>query len=49
MSRFTPYLSELQPQMFAEVDSDLAQERGLEHGAWATIVTAGRRSRRACS
>ena len=40
MSRFSPYLSELQPAMFVEVHPDLARERGLEHGGWATIVTA---------
>jgi formate dehydrogenase major subunit len=39
MTRFTPYLAELQPQMFVEVHPDLARERGLEHGGWATIVT----------
>ena len=40
MSRFIPYLSELQPQMFVEVHPGLAEERGLEHGGWATVVTA---------
>jgi formate dehydrogenase major subunit len=40
MSRFTPLLAELQPQMFVEVHPDLARERGLEHGGWATITTA---------
>ncbi len=40
MSRFTPYLSELQPQMFVEVHPDLARQRGLEHGGWATIFTS---------
>jgi formate dehydrogenase major subunit len=40
MSRFLPYLSELQPQMFCEVSPELARERGLEHLGWATIVTA---------
>jgi formate dehydrogenase major subunit len=40
MTRFTPYLSELQPEMFVEVHPDLARERGLEHGGWATIATA---------
>jgi formate dehydrogenase major subunit len=40
MSRFSPYLSELQPAMFVEVHPDLARERKLEHGGWATIVTA---------
>ncbi|MEV4807545.1 formate dehydrogenase [Nonomuraea sp. NPDC049421] len=40
MSRFTPYLSELQPAMFCEVSPALAAERGLVHGDWATIITA---------
>jgi formate dehydrogenase major subunit len=40
MSRFQAYLSELQPEMFCEVSPELAAERGLEHGGWATIVTA---------
>jgi formate dehydrogenase major subunit len=40
MTRFTPYLAELQPQMFVEVHPDLAQQRGLEHGGWATVTTA---------
>jgi formate dehydrogenase major subunit len=40
MTRFTPYLSELQPEMFVEVHPDLARERRLEHGGWATIATA---------
>ena len=40
MSRWLPYLSELQPEMFCEVSPELASERGLEHLGWATIVTA---------
>jgi len=40
MSRTVPYLSELQPAMFCEVHPDLARERMLVHGDWATIVTA---------
>src|SRR4051794_6530647 len=40
MSRTVPYLSELQPEMFCEVSPELAAERGLEHGGWATIVSA---------
>ncbi|MEU9791325.1 formate dehydrogenase [Streptomyces sparsogenes] len=40
MSRWSSYLSELQPEMFCEVSPELAAERGLEHGGWATIVTA---------
>ena len=40
MSRWVPYLSELQPEFFCEVSPALARERGLEHLGWATIVTA---------
>jgi formate dehydrogenase major subunit len=40
MSRWTPFLAELQPEMFCEVSPALAALRGLEHGGWATIVTA---------
>jgi formate dehydrogenase major subunit len=40
MSRWLPYLSELQPEMFCEVSPALAAERGLEHLGWATVVTA---------
>ncbi|WP_046470390.1 formate dehydrogenase [Allosalinactinospora lopnorensis] len=40
MSRWTPYLSELQPEFFCEVSPELAAERGLSHGGWATVVTA---------
>jgi formate dehydrogenase major subunit len=39
MSRTTGYLSELQPELFCEVSPELAAERGLEHGGWATIVS----------
>jgi formate dehydrogenase major subunit len=40
MSRWQPYLSELQPEFFCEVSPELARERGLEHNGWATIVSA---------
>jgi formate dehydrogenase major subunit len=40
MSRFVPYLSELQPEFFCEISPALAAERGLAHGDWATIVSA---------
>jgi formate dehydrogenase major subunit len=40
MSRWQPYLAELQPEFFCEVSPQLAAERGLEHLGWATIVTA---------
>jgi formate dehydrogenase major subunit len=39
MSRSVPVLNELQPEMFCEVSPQLAAERGLEHGGWATIAT----------
>ncbi len=40
MSRWLPYLSELQPELFCEVSPALAAERGLQHAGWATIVSA---------
>jgi len=39
MSRTLPWLAELQPAMFAEIDPQLAAERGIEDGGWMTIVT----------
>jgi len=39
MSRWLPYLSELQPEMFCEVSTELAAERGLEPYGWATIIS----------
>jgi formate dehydrogenase major subunit len=40
MSRWVPYLAELQPAFFCEVSPELAAERNLNHLGWATIVTA---------
>jgi len=40
MTRWTPYLAELQPAFFCEVSPELAGERDLQHGGWATIATA---------
>ncbi len=40
MSRWLSWLSELQPEQFCEVSPELAQERGLENGGWATVRTA---------
>jgi formate dehydrogenase major subunit len=40
MSRFVGVLSELQPEFFCEVSPALAAERGLQHGDWATIISA---------
>jgi formate dehydrogenase major subunit len=39
MSRWLSWLSELQPEMFCEVSPELAEERGLKNGGWATIRT----------
>jgi formate dehydrogenase major subunit len=40
MTRWTPYLAELQPEFFCEVSPELAGERALEHAGWATLVSA---------
>ncbi|MEV0598062.1 formate dehydrogenase [Streptomyces sp. NPDC050315] len=40
MSRWSPYLAELQPEFFCEVSPQLAAERGLTHTGWATVITA---------
>ncbi len=40
MSRYLPYLAELQPEMFVEVSPALAEELGLEHAGWCTVITA---------
>jgi formate dehydrogenase major subunit len=39
MSRNLPWLAELQPEMFCELDPALAAERGIEDGEWMTIYT----------
>jgi formate dehydrogenase major subunit len=39
MSRWLPYLSELQPEMFCEVSPELAAERRLEPYGWATLIS----------
>ena len=39
MSRWSPFLAELQPEMFCEVSPQLAAERGLTNGGWATIIS----------
>jgi formate dehydrogenase major subunit len=40
MSRWLTWLSELQPEMFCEVSPELARQKGLTNGGWATISTA---------
>jgi formate dehydrogenase major subunit len=39
MSRHLSHLSELQPELFTEVSPELAEQVGLTHGDWATIMT----------
>ena len=40
MSRWLSWLAELQPEMFCEVSPELAAERRLTHGDWATVITS---------
>jgi formate dehydrogenase major subunit len=40
MSRWLSWLAELQPEMFCEVSPELAAEKGLANGGWATLSTA---------
>ena len=37
MSRFNSWLNELMPEMFVELSPELAAERGLVNGGWATV------------
>jgi formate dehydrogenase major subunit len=39
MSRWVPWLDELQPAMFAEIGTGLARLRGIRDGDWCTIMT----------
>jgi formate dehydrogenase major subunit len=39
MSRTLPWLSELQPEMFVELDPELAASRGIEDGGWLVLST----------
>jgi formate dehydrogenase major subunit len=39
MSRYLPWLAELQPEMFAEIDVELAAARGITDGDWMTVMT----------
>jgi formate dehydrogenase major subunit len=40
MSRWLPWLAELQPALFCEVSTELAAELGLTNGGWGTLRTA---------
>ncbi len=39
MSRWLPWLSELQPELFAEISEELAAEKGVKNGDWITLWT----------
>jgi formate dehydrogenase major subunit len=40
MSRWNTWLAELQPELFAEIDPELAREKGIVNGEMVTIATA---------
>jgi formate dehydrogenase major subunit len=40
MSRWLPWLAELQPEGFAEIGAELAASLGIENGAWVVLSTA---------
>jgi formate dehydrogenase major subunit len=40
MTRWLPWLAELQPEGFAEIGTALASEVGIENGGWVVISTA---------
>jgi formate dehydrogenase major subunit len=39
MSRWIPWLNELQPELFAEISPELAEEKGIKNTDWVTIET----------
>lgn len=40
MTRWLPWLAELQPELFLELSPELAYERGISHRGWVTILSA---------
>ena len=40
MTRNVPWLAELQPELFAEIDPELAVAKGIKNGEYVTITTA---------
>ena len=40
MTRYVPWLAELQPSAFCEIDPQLAVEKGIKSGDWVTLSTA---------
>jgi formate dehydrogenase major subunit len=39
MTRYVPWLAELQPALFAEIDPELAVAKSIRNGDWVTIQT----------
>jgi formate dehydrogenase major subunit len=39
MSRYVSHLAELQPEFFAEISPELADEIGATHGGWVTVAS----------
>jgi formate dehydrogenase major subunit len=40
MSRWIPWLSELQPELFCEISPELAAEKGVQNADWVTVSTS---------
>jgi formate dehydrogenase major subunit len=40
MSRWVPWLSELQPELFCEISPELAAEKGIDNTDWVTVSTS---------
>jgi formate dehydrogenase major subunit len=40
MSRWIPWLSELQPELFCEISPELAEEKGIDNTDWVTVSTS---------
>jgi formate dehydrogenase major subunit len=39
MSRWLPWLAELQPELFVEISPELAGEKNIQNADWVTVVT----------
>ncbi|MGH3145650.1 MAG: molybdopterin dinucleotide binding domain-containing protein, partial [Rubrobacter sp.] len=40
MSRWIPWLAELQPELFCEISPELAAEKGVRNTGWVTVSTS---------
>jgi formate dehydrogenase major subunit len=40
MTRYVPWLAEVQPEGFVEISPELAAEKGIQNGDWVTLSTA---------